>query len=191
MGKVFSSDLKKRRNDAGMTLQQTADAIGKTKDHLWRVEAGQSLPSLDMLVDLAQLFNGVHGSCRGVRFFFVPEGEFEEFVTSIQDGDELDNNPIPADAGLSLGDKAYRLSLEAQELQETVQDLARHIPAIIQGKDEGIERLVALIKEADDLTEWGLAFRRLVKDQWPEQYERARDIILGQLAQEFGVAAAV
>lgn len=192
MDSKFLSDMKKRRNEAGLTLQETANKLSLSLDYVWKVESGRTTPSIETMTEIANLFGGLKVKKDGMFIFVVPEGEFDEFCKAIDDENTSNNGKvtIPSDSGLSLGDKAQRLSLEAGELRDTVDGLAKHIPSIMRGRDEGLAKLVELIKEADDLTEWGLAFRRMMQDQFPEQYKAARAIIDHELAHEFGVGAA-
>ncbi len=54
---VFSRLLRARRKEAGLTLQQLADAIGFTKSYVWDVEQGNSNPSTVFVWRVAQLLS--------------------------------------------------------------------------------------------------------------------------------------
>ena len=45
------------RNQAGLSQQQLADSVGVSKGFISALEGGRSVPSLDMLVQLAEALN--------------------------------------------------------------------------------------------------------------------------------------
>ena len=49
--------IKRYRNQAGLSQQQLADSIGVSKGFISALEAGRSVPNLDMLVQLADALN--------------------------------------------------------------------------------------------------------------------------------------
>lgn len=54
---MLNDKIRTARMHHGLTLQQTADAIGVTMRSYQRYEAGTCLPPLDVLVKIADLFN--------------------------------------------------------------------------------------------------------------------------------------
>jgi transcriptional regulator with XRE-family HTH domain len=46
--------IRRYRNEAGLSQQQLADSVGVSKGFISALEGGRSVPSLDMLVQLAE-----------------------------------------------------------------------------------------------------------------------------------------
>lgn len=109
--KEFECDLRMRRAAAKMTLQETADEAGYSRDHIWKIETGRVCPSVDSAVAIAKLFNGFHGKKDGVYCFFVPEGNFDEFAASF----DKDEHNTPDDEDLhDLNDTEHNLNVMEQ-----------------------------------------------------------------------------
>ena len=49
--------IRRHRNQAGLSQQQLADSVGVSKGFISALEAGRSVPNLDMLVQLADALN--------------------------------------------------------------------------------------------------------------------------------------
>ena len=49
--------IKHYRNQAGLSQQQLADSVGVSKGFISALEAGRSVPNLDMLVQIAEALN--------------------------------------------------------------------------------------------------------------------------------------
>ena len=58
-GGDISTYIKKQRAALGMSLVAVGTSIGVTRQAVWVWERGKSAPSLDNLVKLVQLFNGI------------------------------------------------------------------------------------------------------------------------------------
>jgi transcriptional regulator with XRE-family HTH domain len=56
MKKIFSERLRQLRLESGLTLSQLAERIGVIKQSVGHYETGHSLPSLPVLVRLADVF---------------------------------------------------------------------------------------------------------------------------------------
>lgn len=181
MEKIFVSDLKRRRNAKGMTLQETADAIGKTKDYMWRIESGRECPSMDTIVDLAKLFDGLAGKRNGILFFFVPEGHFDEFAASFRDESEPEGDSIPNDEQLNDLDAAEHISnvrSQAADVIEVANRLERRWLAIRNGCPSGEHDFADYYAEAYEL-KWAVdgVIEDGEKDR-PEIVERGKAIAL-------------
>lgn len=54
----FGAKLQTLRNQHGLTLQQTASLLGlSAHSHILAIESGQKLPSLELVLAIARLFN--------------------------------------------------------------------------------------------------------------------------------------
>ncbi len=49
--------IRRYRDQAGLSQQQLADSVGVSKGFISALEAGRSVPNLDMLVQLAEALN--------------------------------------------------------------------------------------------------------------------------------------
>lgn len=182
MEKIFVSDLKRRRNAKGMTLQETADAIGKTKDYMWRIESGRECPSMDTIVDLAKLFDGLAGKRRGILFFFVPEGHFDEFAASFRDESEPEGDSIPNDEQLNDLDAAEHISNvrnRASDMVEATNLAERRWLAIRNGCTQSREHYIRCYAQAFSL-KWAVdGFIEDGEKDRPDLVDQGRRIALG------------
>jgi len=53
-GEVLATRVRAQRTALGLTQEELAGELGVTHQHISRIEAGQAVPSLDLLVGLAE-----------------------------------------------------------------------------------------------------------------------------------------
>jgi transcriptional regulator with XRE-family HTH domain len=63
--KVVGRQVERLRNDAKLTRPALARKLGVNRTHVWRIETGGTLPSLDLLDRMARLFDVTLDELRG------------------------------------------------------------------------------------------------------------------------------
>lgn len=53
----MKNELKRYRQDAGLTLQELADMYGGTKSHCWALERGTSVPTIKTAYAIARVLD--------------------------------------------------------------------------------------------------------------------------------------
>lgn len=178
MKQVFSSDMKQRRNAKGMTQQEVADAVDRSKDYIWKIETGKILPSTDVLLSLARLLGGLRFEKDGVECVMMSESE----PSAASDDDGI---AIPADS-LGANDLIARGGVESAQLADKARQLGANIVAMRLGTKRGRTFRVALIKEALEAFHWLAAFVRRARLEFPDDYDTAAKRVQSGFADEFG-----
>lgn len=177
--KHFSSNIPERRGVKRMTQLELANAIGRSKDYVWKIEAGKETPSTKTLAAIARVLDGITFRANGVTCTMVPDGA--EPPGGPGSGGDHDPNLVPIPGTdkyvkrptAQLAAKHLKTTLETRQALEHLEAVGGALIDFEAGCPEARERVIVTTKEVIESVFWGSRYIDTMAQERPDVLSEA------------------
>lgn len=185
---VYLTDVEAKRLERGWTRAQAAQVLNVHEQHLYRIEKQKSGASLDLALRCARVYGPIKALSDWGEFVIVPG--------SLKLPDDNEDGKLVGLAGsrrkvrrptnLGIPVKCMTVLREIGQLDRKLREIHDCMLEVEMGKPGAEERLVTLVKEAQEAFYWIAVLLLHISERYPEVLNEGTEMAFEELLEQVG-----
>lgn len=184
---VYLTDLQDKRVERGWTRAQAASVLNIHEQHLYRIEKQRSGVSFDLALRCAKVFGTLKASSEWGEFLITPS------PTDVQTDNDSNLIPLagsrrrvrrPTNLGIPV--KCMTVMREIGQLGDKLSEIHLCMLDVEMGKPRAEERLVTLVKEAQEAFFWIAVLLLHISERYPAVLDSGTAMACEELQDQIG-----